>query len=330
MKLVINTSGSAYFNLACEEYLAATYDEDIFMMWTSVPSILIGKHQNTYSEINVPYVEENNIPVVRRMSGGGTVFCDKGNMNFTFIEGNSSGFTDFRKFTRPILGYLRSIKVPAEFSGRNDLVIDGKKFSGNAQYKIKGIVVHHGTLLIDSVLTDLSKALTPKKEKFSDKSVKSVASRVTNIFANKPDGEPSTVEAFREGLYDYVESSGDDARYYELSEADIQGIEALVEAKYDTWEWNFGKSPKYAYVTRQKFAGGLVEISLDVKKGYIEGIVINGDFFGHEDIRVLEQLLIGSKHEVKALLDRLSTVELGKYMANVQVEELTSLICEGL
>lgn len=326
MKLIVNDSKSAYFNLACEEYMARTYDEDMFMMWTSVPSILIGKHQNTYSEINVPYVEEHQIPVVRRMSGGGTVFCDRGNMNFTFIEGGSAGFADFKKFTQPVLDYLVSIGVPAEFSGRNDLTIEGKKFSGNAQYKVKGTVVHHGTLLIDSLLTDLSKALTPKKEKFEGKSIKSVASRVTNIFAHKPEEEPSTVEAFSEGLYNHIAAMNPDAAFYHLTQADVMAINELVKDKYLTWEWNFGKSPKYAFTEVKKFTGGLVEIRMNVVKGVIVEVAINGDFFGLGDIKDVEKLLIGCKHTSEDVKRALAGVELETYMRNIAVDELCDLI----
>ncbi len=327
MRLIVNKSTSAYFNLACEEYLADRYDEDMFMVWTSVPSILIGKNQNTYAEINVPYVEENSVPVVRRMSGGGTIFCDRGNMNFTFIESDRSGFTDFNRFTKPILGYLRALGAPAEFSGRNDLVIDGKKFSGNAQYKTQKSIVHHGSLLFDASLSDLSKALTPNKLKFKDKSVKSVASRVTNISEHVED-KTLTVEGFREGLYEYVKNNMDNAVYYELTEEDIIGIEALVKDKYNTWQWNFGKSPKYSFVNRDKYKAGLVEVYVEVKNGFIKTLQVHGDFFSDHNLQDLSEKLIGVPYNLNGVEGALIGVNMDKYIKNMDKKAFCKLVCQ--
>ncbi|PKM57293.1 MAG: lipoate--protein ligase [Firmicutes bacterium HGW-Firmicutes-3] len=325
MRVILSDSTSAYYNLACEEYMATHYDEDMFMLWTSVPSILIGKHQNTYSEINVDYVEANKIPVVRRMSGGGTVFCDLGNMNFTFIESNPADYTDFEKFTKPILKYLRFLGVPAMFTGRNDMTIDGKKISGNAQYRIKNKVIHHGTLLFDSSLSDLTKALTPRNEKFQDKAIKSVASRVTNISNHLSHG-PLTILEFKQGLYEFIGKNFEGFRYYPLSKEDQEGIIRLVETKYETWSWNFGKSPKYNYKHCQKFSGGLIEIGLNVNKGLIAEISIQGDFFGYEPIETIESLLVGVRHEKLALLEVLELIDLYPYMGQIRNEELVRVI----
>jgi len=327
MRLILNDNTSAYYNLACEEYMATQYDEDMFMMWTSVPSILIGKHQNTYSEINVEYVEAHKIPVVRRMSGGGTVFCDRGNMNFTFIESNPSDYTDFEKFTKPILKYLRYLGVPAMFTGRNDMTIEGKKFSGNAQYRIKNKVIHHGTLLFDSSLSDLTKALTPRKEKFQDKAIKSVASRVTNISNHLSHG-PLTIVEFKQGLYDFIAKNFEGFTYYPISEEDHEGILNLVQSKYETWSWNFGKSPNYSYRYCQKFSGGLIEVGLNVSKGLITEISIQGDYFGYEPIETIEFLLIGLRHEKQALTEALELIDLYPYMGQIKVEELVRVVCQ--
>ena len=327
MRLILNDSTSAYYNLACEEYMATHYDGDMFMTWTSVPSILIGKHQNTYSEINVDYVEANKIPVVRRMSGGGTVFCDPGNMNFTFIESNPSDATDFEKFTKPILKYLRFLGVPAMFTGRNDMTIEGKKFSGNAQYRIKNKVIHHGTLLFDSSLSDLSKALTPRKEKFQDKAIKSVESRVTNISNHLTHG-PLTILEFKQGLYEFIGKNFEGFTYYPLSKEDHEGITDLVQNKYETWSWNFGRSPKYSYKYCQKFTGGLIEIGLNVNKGLISEISIQGDFFGYEPIETIETLLIGLRHDKQVLTEALEGIDLYPYMGQIKVEELVHVICQ--
>jgi lipoate-protein ligase A len=181
MLLIYNDKTNPYFNLAMEEYLLKNFNEDLFILWRNESSVIVGKNQNTLSEINLEYIKENNIPVVRRQSGGGAVFHDLGNINFTFIANDNNSFSDFKRFTQPIIDLLKTLDINAEFSGRNDLLIDGKKFSGNAQYNYKNKVMHHGTLLFSSQIGDLSNALKVKPIKFEGKGIKSVKSRVTNI-----------------------------------------------------------------------------------------------------------------------------------------------------
>lgn len=327
MKIVKNPSHSAIFNLALEEYLLANYDDEFFMLWTSVPSILIGKHQNTYTEINIPYVEENKIPVVRRMSGGGTVFCDPGNINFTFIESDQGNFADFRKFTRPILSYIQSLGVAAEFSGRNDLVIEGQKFSGNAQYRIKSRILHHGTLLFDSMIGNLVNALTPRDEKFKDKSVSSVKARVTNIKAHLED-KSMTVERFRNEIYDHILNSFEGSTFYELTPEDISAVNKLVEDKYATWQWNYGDSPKYDYNNVRKFPSGLVELGITAQKGIIKHISIHGDFFASREIDELCKSLVGVAHERTAIHNVLSEINLDAYLQGIPFEEFVAFMTE--
>lgn len=327
MKLVINTSKSAYFNLALEEYLLSQYEDEFFMLWTSVPSILIGKHQNTYTEINIPYVEENKIPVVRRMSGGGTVFCDPGNINFTFIEKDQGSFADFQKFTKPILNYIQTLGVPAEFSGRNDLVIHGQKFSGNAQYRLKSRILHHGTLLFDSMIGNLVNALTPKEEKFKDKSVSSVKARVTNIKAHL-ENKDMTVETFRSEIYAYIHETFADCSFYELTESDIQAVNRLVKDKYETWQWNYGDSPKYDYENIRKFPSGLVELGLTVRKGVIQQLSLHGDFYATRETTELCETLIGVPHEAAAIHAALSLVDFNAYLQGIPVDEFVAFMTE--
>lgn len=325
MILVMNPSTSAYFNLACEEYLAKKTQEDMFMVWTSEPSILLGKHQNAYSEVNMEYVAKHAIPVVRRMSGGGTVFCDRGNMNFTFIEGSGGGFADFKRFTQPILGYLESLGAQPVFSGRNDLLLDGMKFSGNAQYKTGGTLVHHGTLLFDAVLSDLSKALTPHELKFKDKAVKSVASRVTNIKSHIKDSS-LTVEGFRQGLYDYIENHVDGARRYHLSDKDQADILSLVDTKYASHEWNYGKSPRFSVVHRDKTSAGLLEVCLSVEKGVVKELMIYGDFFGSQPTEDLCERFIGLTYEKAALMQVFETLDLDQYIKGASPQMIVDLM----
>ena len=259
MLLIYNDKTNPYFNLAMEEYLLKNFNEDMFILWRNEPSIIVGKNQNTISEINLDYVKEHNIPVVRRQSGGGAVFHDLGNINFTFIANNNNSFSDFKRFTLPIIDLLKTLNINAEFSGRNDLLIDGKKFSGNAQYNYKDKVMHHGTLLFSSQISDMSKALRVKPIKFEDKGIKSVKSRVTNISEHL--STPMDVLEFKNLLMDYLEKTNSDNKYYHLTDYDINEINKLVSQKYNTWDWNFGNSPKYSLHNELKYSGGNIEFN---------------------------------------------------------------------
>jgi lipoate-protein ligase A len=275
------------------------------------------------AEINVDFVKENNVRVNRRYSGGGAVFHDLGNINFTFLTNKvENEGIDFKKFTLPIINALRELNINAEFSGRNDITIEGKKFSGNAQYYWKNRVLHHGTLLFSGNLTNLSSALNPKEIKFEDKSVKSVASRVTNISQHLP--QPMTVLEFRDFLQSHFMKVNNISKVYEMSPEEIKEIQKLVDEKYTTWEWIYGNSPKYSFDNTKRFAGGTVEFNMEVDKGIIKAIRIYGDFFGERDINELEVALTGVKHSEEEIVKALEGFEIGKYIANVTLEDILS------
>ena len=320
MLLINNTNTNAYFNLAMEEYFLKNTNEDIFLLWQNENSIIVGKNQNTLSEINYDYVKENNIKVVRRLSGGGAVF--HGNINFTFISCNDNSFSDFKKFTMPIVEALKELNVHAEFSGRNDLLIDGQKFSGNAQYNYKNKVMHHGTLLFSSEINDLSNALKVKPSKFQGKSVKSVKSRVTNISSHLD--KKMTVLEFKDYLMDFINKRDKNSHFYELNDKDVESINKLVEEKYSTWEWNFGYSPKYSLNNELKYPGGNVEFSLDVHDGLIKDIKFFGDFFGKEDISFIENKLRNVKHNEYSIKSALEDVDINNYFLNCNIDILVS------
>ena len=322
MLLINNTNTNAYFNLAMEEYFLKNTNEDIFLLWQNENSIIVGKNQNTLSEINYDYVKENNIKVVRRLSGGGAVFHDLGNINFTFISCNDNSFSDFKKFTMPIVEALKELNVHAEFSGRNDLLIDGQKFSGNAQYNYKNKVMHHGTLLFSSEINDLSNALKVKPSKFQGKSVKSVKSRVTNISSHLD--KKMTVLEFKDYLMDFINKRDKNSHFYELNDKDVESINKLVEEKYSTWEWNFGYSPKYSLYNELKYPGGNVEFSLDVHDGLIKDIKFFGDFFGKEDISFIEDKLRNVKHNEYSIKSALEDVDINNYFLNCNIDILVS------
>ena len=269
MLIIKRHNTDPYFNLATEEFVLKEIADDSFMLWRNAPSIIVGKHQNTLAEINVEYVKKNNIPVVRRLSGGGAVFHDLGNLNFTFIQtGKSDLLVDFRKFTQPILDVLLKLGINARFEGRNDLTIEGKKFSGNAEHIWKNRVLHHGTLLFSAEMADLSQALNVDPLKFQDKAVKSVRSRVTNIGLHLK--EPMDVMNFANLIEEHIIAMYPDSVPYELSESDHLKINELVRTRYGTWEWNFGYSPNYDFkkILRTK-QSGTIEFDLEVKNGII-------------------------------------------------------------
>ena len=321
MLIIKRHNTDPYFNLATEEYVLKEIADDSFMLWRNAPSIIVGKHQNTLAEINVDYVKKNNIPVVRRLSGGGAVFHDLGNVNFTFIQtGKSEMLVDFRKFTQPILDVLLKLGIGARFEGRNDLTIGGKKFSGNAEHIWKHRVLHHGTLLFSSKMADLSLALNVDPLKFQDKAVKSIRSRVTNISEHLK--EPMDVMKFADLINDHVASMYPEAKLYDLSDEDHKKINELVRSKYNTWEWNFGYSPNYNFkkILRTE-KSGTIEFDLDVKNGIIIHIKIFGDYFSKFDTEEIEEALVGVSHEESAISKALERFNLGDYFANLEMGE---------
>lgn len=321
MKLIYNENTNPYFNLAMEEYFLKNATGDIFLLWRNENAIIVGKNQNTLAEINYDYVKNNNIKVVRRQSGGGAVFHDLGNINFTFISCNENSFSDFKKFTMPIINALKGLGIDAEFSGRNDLLIDGKKFSGNAQYNYQNKVMHHGTLLFSSVINNVSDALKVKASKFEGKSVKSVKSRVTNISEHL--NQPMNVLDFKDYIMDFVAKSDENNTLYNLTEEDIYNINKLVEEKYSTWDWNFGNSPKYSLSNELKYAGGNIEFNLNVEKGIIKNIKFFGDFFGKNDVSFIEDKLIGIKHDEESIREALINIDINDYFLGADVDILT-------
>lgn len=321
MICINNISTDPYFNLASEEYMLENFTEDCFMLWINKPALIVGRNQNTLSEINIDYAKKENLYVVRRLTGGGATFHDLGNLNFTFIANNQlSDFTNFKKFAQPIIDVLQKLSVDAEFSGRNDLTIDGKKFSGNAQCKYKNKILHHGSLLFSCNLDHLSNSLNVDPAKFQDKSVKSVSSRVTNISNHLK--TTLSIADFKEILMQHILESNKDSKLYTFSDYDIRGINDLAQNKYSTWEWNFGESPKYNFTRKKKYKFGLVEFNLDVKNGIIDKAKIFGDFFGKYDIIPIETALIGAKHSPEHIRKVLSSFNINDYFSNISIDDL--------
>ena len=224
----------------------------------------------------------------------------------------------------PIVAALKELNINAEFSGRNDLLIDNQKFSGNAQYNYKNNVMHHGTLLFSSKINDLSAALKVKPSKFEGKGVKSVKSRVTNI-SNHLGKEMSVVE-FKDYLLNFINKRDENSHFYELTQEDIENINKLVKEKYETWEWNFGNSPKYSLNNELKYPGGNVEFSLNVVDGLIKNIKFFGDFFGKEDISFIENKLLNVKHNKDSIKTALKDIDINNYFLNCNLDILIECI----
>lgn len=325
MIFIKNDNTDPCINHAIEEYVLSKFDDDCFILWRNEPCILIGKNQNTLSEINVDYVRENNIPVVRRMSGGGTIFCDLGNILFTFISKlDENHFADFSKFTNPIIHALGELSIKAELSGRNDLTIEGKKFSGNAQYNSKNKILHHGSILFSSDMSGLVKALKVKAIKFQDKAVKSVASRVTNISEHLI--TPMTVVEFKDFLNNYIISEYGHDKFYEFTDEDWKEIRKISNEKYATWEWNYGHSPKFSYSNEKKFLGGIVQANINVHKGLIKEIRFYGDFFSKGEVKELEEVLTGVRYLQEDVDKILDSIDVEKYMSNIKKENLLEIM----
>jgi lipoate---protein ligase len=314
-------------NLAIEEYALKNLDinETYLLFYINEPSIIIGKNQNTIEEINTEYVENNGIHVVRRLSGGGAVYHDLGNLNFSFItKDDGESFHNFRKFTEPVVNALRKLGVNAELSGRNDLLAEGRKISGNAQFSTRGRMFSHGTLLFDSEIESVVSALNVKKDKIESKGIKSIRSRVANI-SEFLSGKV-TIEEFRSLLLKNIFEGLDDIPEYVLTEQDWEKIHELSKERYQNWDWNYGKSPKFNLQHSHRFPVGQIDVRFEVNKGIIENCKIYGDFFGVGDVTEIEDKLTGLKYEKSQITAALEDVDIQHYFGNISKEDFINLI----
>jgi lipoate-protein ligase A len=316
-------------NLAIEEYALKRLpaSDSYLLFYINEPSIIIGKNQNTLEEINIDYVEQQGLHVVRRLSGGGAVYHDLGNLNFSFItQDDGQSFHDYQKFTKPVVEALRKLGVEAELTGRNDIQVGERKISGNAQFTSKGRMFSHGTLLFASEMEHIVSALKVNADKIKSKGIKSIRSRVANIteFLTKP----MTIEQFRTALLETIfDTSVDLVPRYNLTDQDWKAIHELSKERYQNWEWNYGKSPKSTFQSSKRFEQvGTVSVHLQIEQGIIAQIKIYGDFFGVGDVSELEELLKGTRYEETAIRERLAGTEIGHYMGNFSKEAFISLL----
>ena len=328
MLTIINlTTTDPAFNLAAEQYVFESLPKDrsYFMLWQNDNAVIIGKYQNTLAEINQPYVEAHKIKVVRRLSGGGAVYHDLGNLNYTYItDAGELGTLNMRVFCEPIVKALSEFGVTAEINGRNDMTIHGKKFSGNAQYIRHGRVMHHGTLLYNSDLSAVSKALQVDPEKIRAKGMESVRSRVTNVRRYLKEDVP--LFAFREMLLAFIRR-GTESEEYAFSEKDLREIERIQKERYDTWEWNYGKSPECSILKSARVEGcGIIEVYLETDHSLITDVSFRGDFFSTRDPEELIPNFIGKKPDADGFSQALEGIDVEKFFTGLTKEQMLSLL----
>jgi lipoate-protein ligase A len=324
MYILNSQSGDSYFNVALEEYLLKSYSEDFFIIAVNDPTIIIGVNQNTYDEINALYVKQNSVKVVRRLSGGGAVFQDRGNLVFSSIHSDDdSALIDFSKVSAIISGFLKEkLNLDTSFSGRNDIVLDNRKVSGQARHKFENKILHHGTILLSSNKKCLTDALKFNPERYADRALRSNHERVTNINEHLP--ETVTMEKFRDLFINYVRSCFPEAKMLELSHDDIDNINALVKEKYSTWEWNYGNKPDYNFSNSVYSKNGNVDLYLNLEEDIITGIRVFGDFFSQKEMSEIENALVGTKCEKEAIKAVISGFDMKCYMEGVSTEEFVA------
>ena len=320
-------STDAAWNLAAEQVVfdRLPRDRSYFMLWQNARAVIIGRHQNTAAEVNEAYVQERGVQVVRRLSGGGAVYHDMGNLNYTMIT-DAEGGIEFERFCRPVMETLRGLGVRCELSGRNDLTVQGRKFSGNAQYRREGRVMHHGTILFDSDLSAVSEALRVDPEKIRAKGIQSVRSRVANLKEFLP--EEVTLPQFRQKLLEHIlkETPG---TAYRFTEEEERQIAQLVKTRYGTWEWNWGASPACTILKRKRFPDcGLVEVYIEAEAGRIRELEFRGDFFSLKEPEGLRERFLDRKMQPEAYREALEGIEAGEYFSGLTKEELLSLLEE--
>lgn len=325
--LVIDKSTDPYYNLALEEYLLMHYlDGNIVMLWQNDNTIVVGRHQNAIEEINQQYVKEQGIKVVRRTTGGGAVYHDLGNLNYSYITDREDETIDggMKRFAEPVILALKELGADAKFSGRNDILIEGKKVSGTAQRIYKNRILHHGCLLFDADLSVVAASLRVRAEKFQSKAVKSVKSRVGNIVDFLPDNV--TLKKFEDTLTKTM-LAGEKYQILELAPEELLEVQKLRDEKYATWEWNYGHPMKCSIHNYQKYKGGVLEVGLQVKAGKIKECKIYGDFMALLPATEVEQHLIGCKYQYEEVLKMLGELTVSDYFGTITKEEVASCIC---
>jgi lipoate-protein ligase A len=322
---IINNSHNPYFNLALEEYVLTSMDksEKYCILWQNDPAVIVGRNQNTSGEINEEFINAQDIKVVRRITGGGAVYHDHGNLNFTFIlpEQGKQVF-DFARFTRPVINTLALLGVQARNEGRNDITINGRKISGNSQCRRRGNIMHHGTILFNTDFDVLEKALAAGQEKFTSHGVASVRSRVTNIKDHL--AEDISLDDFKNLLLKTIREE-ENLTDYRLSVSELEQVRQLVSSKYNTWEWNYGTSPWFNIQLKRRFDWGTVELRLGVEKGIVNSCRIWGDFFALKELDSLENNFISVPYSFEEMIAATNKIDVSQYISGAVKQDFIKL-----
>ena len=325
MRTFINESTDPFYNQAFEEFVFENFaEDDVFYLWQNRPAIVVGCYQNICREVNVHALHRRGVPVVRRMSGGGTIYTDLGGWQFTFIQHRDAGEIQFHEYIAPVIDALREMGVNASFNGRNDLTIDGRKFSGNAQYRLGDSIVHHGSLLFDTDIEQMVASTTVDDYKILSKSIKSVRDRVTNISEHLP--APMDSRAFKAGMVRHIMNGS--TEQYSLTPGDDARIRQLAREKFAAWECIFGSDPKFNIERTGRFAGGKMEFKIDVRRGVIQSASVYGDFFSTLDAKTICDALIGSRYDRESVRAALLQHGIEGKVYRITVDEMAALIAD--
>lgn len=322
MMIIENLRQDPYFNIALDAYLTrhAPEGHDYLMLWQNRPAVIIGRFQNAPEEVHAEYAREHDIAVVRRMSGGGAVYQDLGNLNYSLVVTSDEHhvFNDYQSFTKPVVNALAHFGVEAELTGRNDVTVQGQKFSGNAQYRVRNRLLHHGTIMYDVDLDVVQRVLNVRRDKIESKGFKSVRSRVTNL---KPYLGEATLDSFHQTLTESIaRENGGIEGFYRLTEEDVLAVEKLVSERFGQFAWNFGQSPAFNLRASQRFPSGLVDVRCLVEHAMIREVTIYGDFFSQHDIGDIGRRLTGAVFEEREVSRRLDGTPLEEYLGISQSE----------
>jgi lipoate-protein ligase A len=299
MLSICSRSHDPFFNLAAEEFLLHNRSEDYLILSINDPCVVVGKHQVVHREVNIRYIEERKLPVIRRISGGGTVYHDRGNLNYSFIRQSEAGKqVDFKRYTQPVIDFLSSVGINAVFGAKNEISVDGLKISGNAEHVFRERVLHHGTLLFNASVQDLNQSLKPKSDNFSTRAVESNRSAVTNLKGKILNIQ--TTDEFMKSMLDYFIQNFSNLQTYYFSDEEMTSISELAESKYKTWAWNYAYGPPYTLTTRVSIGGKYHRCRLLVK----DGIIWECDFEGSEEMSCAAKKIIGCRHMYFDLKDK--------------------------
>ena len=325
MRYLRNPHTNPYYNMAFDEFCLESLpiDEPVFYLWQNRPAVIVGYNQEVNTEVNLEYLKANDIALVRRVTGGGAVYHDLGNLNYTIVGRSEDLERDYPEYASLMMRALQTLGIPATLSGRNDILVKGKKISGFAKRVSRNRLMVHGTLMYDVDLDKLTQVLNPSATKLQSKGIASVRSRVANLREYLP--ETADIQAFSQRLEEILSCNYKDAEY-KLSEDDLAHIQKLTDEKFATWEWNYGHSPKATLTHSARLACGTVEVYLTLKENRIASCRFGGDFLGNLPASEVEKALQGVVYEADAIRECLSQMEISHYFDGVAADDLVKLM----